>query len=87
MSIGNESPNSVLDISQHTTGNEKDIEISLNRNDGVLNLINLTLYDGDFQARISARSTHDYFPGIVLTITPSSALENSRAILLRGWEI
>ncbi len=84
--IGNTTPQRLLDISLPTAGDEKDNGISLNRNGGFLNMINGTLYDGEFQARISAKSTHDDSPGIIIAATPSSDLENSKAILLRGGE-
>ncbi len=84
--IGNTTPQKLLDISLPATGVERDNGISLNRNDGFLNLINGTLYDGYFQARISAKSTHDDSPGLVITATPNSDIANSNAILLRGGE-
>jgi hypothetical protein len=58
----------------------------LSRNDGFLNLINGTLYDGHFQARISGKSTHEDSPGIIITATPAIDEINKNGIILRSGE-
>ncbi len=84
--IGNTTPQKLLDVSLPSNGNEQNNGISINRNNGYLNLINGTMYQGHFQARISGKSTHDDSPGLVITATPNSDIVNSNAILLRGGE-
>ncbi len=84
--VGNSSPNNLLNISLPETGDQKDKGFSLSRNDGFLNLINGTLYDGHFQARISGKSTHEDSPGIIITATPAIDEINKNGIILRSGE-
>ena len=84
--VGTNAPNNLFNVTLPETGNQKDKGISLSRNDGFLNLLNGTLYDGHFQARISGQSTHEDSPGIVITATPAIDEVNKHGILLRAGE-